>query len=95
MSMDMPPITQDHLQTAFMRVALKGWTFDAAMSDPVRRHVIVACAHAIRTREWERTQRRSVEAVRRVRLGLDGHPIGWCTQLAQSQLVPVSQPELI
>jgi len=90
-----PPITPEHLQTAFVRVALPGWTFDAAMQDEHRRKLIVTCAHAIRTREWERTQKRTVVPVKRVRLGADGHPIGWCTQMGAGPLVPVLQPELI
>lgn len=91
----MPPITDAHLRAAFVRVALKGWTFDAAMADPVRRHVIVACAHAIRTTEWERTQKRTVVPVKRVRMGSDGFPVSWCTQMASGPLVALSQPELI
>lgn len=92
--MQMQPITTEHLRMAFERVALQGWTYDAAMNDPVRRHVIVACAHAIRTSEWERTQHRTVEPVRRIKLGCDGHPVGWCTQMAQGPLAPATQADI-
>lgn len=92
--MDMPTITHEHLHMAFQRVALPGWTFDAAMDDPVRRQLIVTCAHSIRTREWERTQKRTVVPVKRVRMGADGFPVAWCTQMARGPLAPVTQPDI-
>jgi hypothetical protein len=32
--------------------------------------------------------------VKRVRLGSDGHPMAWCTQMAPGPLVRISQPDI-
>ena len=53
----------------------------------MRRRLIEARAAQIRTAEWKATQQRSVVPVKRVRLGSDGHPVSWCTQMARGQFV--------
>ena len=57
------------------------------MQNDMRRRLIEARAAQIRTNEWVATQRRSVIPVKRVRLGVDGHPTAWCTQHGAGPLV--------
>ena len=83
----MPEVTQAHRLAAFTAMHWRGWTFDAAMLCDVRRRLIEARAAQIRTAEWKATQQRSVVPVKRVRLGSDGHPVSWCTQMARGQFV--------
>ena len=80
---ELPPLTQDHLQRAFQVLAYRGTTFDAAMANPLRRQIITLCAKRLRFIEYERTTQRTVVPERRVRLGVDGHPIGWTTRMAE------------
>jgi len=91
---DMPPVTDAHRLAAFEAMHWTGWTFEAAMRFDMRRRFIEARAHAIRTAEWEKTTQRRVVPVRRVRLGADGHPVSWCTQLVLGPREPLTQPEL-
>ncbi|MFY8041632.1 MAG: hypothetical protein ACOVOD_01780, partial [Rhodoferax sp.] len=91
---DMPPVTQGHLRRAHEQMKLPGLTYEQAMAIDTRRRCIEAYAHALRTREWETTHMRCVVPVCRVRLGSDGHPIGWCTQLVLGPHEPLTQPEL-
>jgi hypothetical protein len=88
---DMPDVTDAHRKAAFCAMRWAGWTFDAAMADPVRAKVIECRAHHIRTAEWVATAQRTVVPVTRVRPGLDGHPLRWCTQLAPGPLEAVGQ----
>ena len=83
----MPDVTQAHRLAAFTAMHWSGWTFAAAMRYDVRRRLIEARAAQIRTAEWKATQQRSVVPVKRVRLGSDGHPVSWCTQMARGQFV--------
>ena len=53
------------------------------MRHDVRRRLVEARAAQIRTTEWKQTQQRSVVPVKRVRLGSDGHPVSWCTQMTR------------
>lgn len=92
---DMPPVTQSHLRRAYEQMKLPGLTFEQAMAIDTRRRCIEAYAHALRTREWETTHMRCVVPVRRVRLGADGHPIGWCTEMAPGAWTPVVQRGLL
>jgi hypothetical protein len=86
---DLPEITQDHRRRAFELLAMRGVpNFDAAMSEPWRARVIEARAAALRTQEWQASQQRTQQLVPRVRLGLDGHPIGWCTQVVAGAHAP-------
>ena len=91
---DMPPVTDAHLRTAFAKLRWPNLTYDQVMADPVRSKVVQACAHQLRRQEWERTHARTVEPVKRVRLGADGHPIGWCTQAAPGAHVRITTPDL-
>lgn len=90
---DMPAITQAHLQAAFALLCIKGETFDTAMQDPIRARIVHACASTLRAKEYTRTHARTVVPVRRIKLDVDGHPIGWCTQLVRGHFDP--QPDLI
>ena len=81
----LPEVTQAHRLAAFTAMHWAGWTFEAAMRYDVRRRLIEARAAQIRTAEWKATQQRSVVPVKRVRLGADGHPIGWATQMTRGQ----------
>lgn len=72
----MPPVTAAHRQAAYARLALRGWTYTAAMQDPVRSRVIEAMAAQMRTAEWRAQHARTVRTVRRI------EPVSgrWCTQ---------------
>lgn len=84
----LPPVTDAHRRAAFCAMRWVGWTFDAAVADPVRARVIECRAHAIRTNEWMQTHQRSQQIVRRCLPGADGHPLRWATQIAQGPYVP-------
>lgn len=85
---DMPPVTDAHRRAAFCAMRWAGWSFEAAMANPVRARVIECRAHHIRTTEWLQTHQRSQQAVRRCQVGLDGHPLRWATQIAPGPFVP-------
>lgn len=89
----LPPVTQDYLQRAFVVLAYSDTTFEQAMADPVRRQVLHTCASRLRTQDYERTTKRTVEPIRRIKLGADGHPIGWCTQMTNGPRVAITQPD--
>lgn len=93
--LDMPPVTDDHRHRAFEILAMRGVTFEMAMADEFRRRVIECCAARLRFLDFQQTNERTVEPVRRVQLGADGHPIGWCTQMVPSNFTPITQPPLI
>jgi hypothetical protein len=90
----MPPVTADHLHRAFEVLAYRGTTFDAAMADPLRRQVLTICAKSLLRHDYEQTTRRTVVPERRIRLGVDGHPIGWVTHMADGPRAPITQPPL-
>jgi hypothetical protein len=90
---NLPPVTDAHLQAAFELMAFKGLTFAQAMAHPIKRRTIEVCATSLRTQEYARSHARTVVPVRRIKLGTDGHPIGWCTQLVRGPYDP--QPDLI
>ena len=91
----MPPVTPDHLQRAFIIMAYRGWTFEAAMADDTKRAVLVCCAHQLRTLDWMATQQRTVEPVKRCRPGADGHPVKWATQMVMGDWTPKCQSDLL
>lgn len=93
-ALDIPPVTDDHRQRAFVILSLSGWTYEMAMANEIKRRIIECCAARLRTMDWEHSQERVVYPVHRVRLGVDGHPIGWCTQLANGPLRSITQPKL-
>lgn len=96
-TMDMPPVTDEHRQHAYLVLRPRGISFTAAMTIPehdLLRRLIEAKAHQLRTAAWIQTQKRVVVPVPRVKLGVDGHPIGWCTQMAAIGHEPISQPDL-
>jgi hypothetical protein len=94
---DLPPVTEQHLQHAYLIIRPAHISFAAAMalpSDHSLRRVIEIKAHQLRTEAWMATQKRSVIPVRRCRLGTDGHPVKWSTQVACGDFEPVLQPNL-
>lgn len=72
----MPPVTMEQLRAAFELMAWRGWTFEAAMADPIRSRVLRARAAQLRAQEYRRTHRRTVVPVRRY----DPRADRWCTQ---------------
>lgn len=93
----LPPVTQHHLLHAYAIIRPIGVSFEAAMQRPecaTLRKVIECKAAMLRTEAWKATQIRTVVPVRRMRLGADGHPMGWCTQMAPGAYEPILQPEL-
>ena len=91
---DMPPITEHQLRTAFEKLHWAKFTYDQVMADPIRRKVVLACAHQLRRDEWELNHTRTVEPVTRCRPGADGHPMKWRTQMAQGPWVRQATPDL-
>lgn len=94
---ELPPVTLQHLQHAYIVIRPVGVSFDAAMNLPqhaVLRRVIQAKAAQLRTDAWRAVHQRVVVPVRRCRLGVDGHPVGWATQMAMAGYEPITQPEL-
>lgn len=92
---DLPPVTDAHRLAAFAAMCWTGWTYAQAMQYDMRRRLIECRAHALRTAEWEATTQRTVVPVRRVKLGTDGHPVAWRTQLVMGPREAVVQRELL
>ena len=80
---NLPEVTDAHRRAAFEAMHWAGWTFDAAMQYDMRRRLIEIRAAQIRTAQWQATQMRSVVPIKRIKLGCDGHPIGWATQMTR------------
>lgn len=59
----LPPVTDAHRRAAFERLALRGWSYEAAMACDTRRRVIEAYASTLRTREWRATHARATRLV--------------------------------
>jgi hypothetical protein len=94
---ELPPVTEQHRQHAYLVLRPRGISFQAAMMMPqhaLLRRLIEAKAHQLRTDAWMATQQRTVVPVRRCRPGADGHPIKWSTQMAMGDFEPVLQPDL-
>lgn len=72
-------ITEAHRRAAFEAMAWKGWTFEQAMANDMRRRLVECRATAMAAREQQATHQR--ETVRRVRLDERGQVAGWCTQI--------------
>ena len=72
----MGPVTDAHRRAAFERLAMRGWTYEAAMADDTRRRVIESCAAQLRKREWQACHAQSTQCVRR----LDPATGRWCSQ---------------
>jgi len=53
----LPPVTDEHRRQAFELFKWPGVTFEQAMAVDLRARLIEACAHGIRTREWQASQR--------------------------------------
>lgn len=93
----LPPVTQHHLLHAYAIIRPIGVSFEAAMQLPecaTPRRVIECKAAMLRTEAWKAAQRQTTVPVRRVRLGADGQPAGWCTQMAPGPFEPILQPDL-
>ncbi len=58
----LPPVTDEHRRRAFALFCRPGVTFEAAMAVDMRRRLIEARAHGIRTREHQACQREQVKA---------------------------------
>lgn len=89
----LPVVTETHRLAAFELLCIHGHTYTSAMLDAQHAKLINACAAQIRTREFIRTTRRTVVPVKRIRLGSDGHPMGWCTQMAPGALAVTAQAD--
>lgn len=50
-SIELPPVTDVHRRQAFALFHWPGVTFEQAMAIDIRRRLVEACAHSIRTRE--------------------------------------------
>lgn len=74
----LPPVTDAHRRAAFEAFAWPGLTYEAALRVDLRRRLIEARAHHIRTQEATAGMQRAKQTVRRCRP--DG--AGWCTQTA-------------
>lgn len=62
----LPPETDAHRRAAFERLAMRGWTYTAALANPLRARVIEAMAHKLRTAEWQATHQRTTTTVARI-----------------------------
>jgi hypothetical protein len=82
-------VTPEHLRAAFESMAWKGWTFEAAMANDMRRRLLECRATSMAAREQQATRQR--ETVRRVRLDERGQVAGWCTQIVMG---PRTSPQL-
>lgn len=91
----MPAITHEHLQRAFEAMHWAGWTFDDAMANDMRRRLVVARAHQLRTREWLATLDPTTQQIRRVRLDAQGQVAGWCTQAVMGPRAQTPQLSLL
>lgn len=79
--MNTPPTTAQ-LQAAFEAFAWVGWTFEAALADPLRARLLRARACQMRTREYQRTHARQWATVRRFDPARNRYvsqrvPVGW------------------
>lgn len=94
---DLPPVTLQHRMHAYLVIRPIGVSFDAAMNLPQHaalRKVIQSKAAHLRTEAWKAVHQRVVVPVRRCRLGVDGHPVGWATQMVMAGHESITQPEL-
>lgn len=92
-----PPVTLQHLLHAYLIIRPIGVSFEAVFQRPAcdtLRRVVECKAALLRTEAWKAAQRKVTKPVRRVRLGADGQPVRWCTQMAHGQYEPILQPEL-
>ena len=92
---DLPPVTDDHRRYAFQMLCIKETTFERAMEDQFQRRLIDACASQLRTMDWQRSQCRARNVVRRVVLDENGNQIGWRSQVVRGLLQPIVQPDLL
>ena len=91
---DMPAITESDLKRAYAVLCYRGTTFDLAMADPLRAQIIRTCATRLVAIDFESHTLRTVVPERRIRLGVDGHPIGWVTRMAEGPRTAIQQPPL-
>lgn len=96
----LPPPTQADLADAWARyqACARGPVLAANLEQALAHRtlgpVLQASARKARTEAWLATATRTVDLVPAVRLGLDGHPMGWQTRQgpAWHQAAPVDQP---
>ena len=72
---EMPPVTETHMIRAFASMRWVGWTYTAAMDDPLRQRFVRVRAAALRKHEWQTRRTQRVPLYRTSQLGLDGHPM--------------------
>lgn len=60
------PLTTEQLQAAFQAFHWAGWTFEAAMADPVRSRIVKGRACAMRTRQMQATHPRTYSTAHRL-----------------------------
>lgn len=53
----LPPVTDEHRRAAFAAMGWPGWTYEAAMADPVRGRIVECRAHQLRTQQWKQERR--------------------------------------
>jgi len=85
----LPPISDAHRRAAFAMLAMPGWSYAAALRDPLRAKLIECRAAQLRTREWQAQHSQATECVRRI----DPITGRWCTQRVAGAWVD-SQPSL-
>lgn len=56
-TIDLPPVTDAHRRAAFAKQHWPGLTFEQAMAVDIRRRIVEACAHQIRTQEFRKGER--------------------------------------
>ncbi len=83
----LPPITDAHRRAAFALLAMPGWSYAAALRDPLRAKLIECRAAQLRTREWQAQHRQATECVRR----LDPATGQWRTQRVAGAWVEAQQ----
>ena len=82
----LPLVTQADLDEAWASYSarLRGPNVPANLAQALahRTHgpVLRAAAARLRKTRWQATAERTVDLVPAVRLGMDGHPLGWVTQ---------------
>lgn len=88
------PLAPEHLRAAFEAMHWMGWTYEAAMADPVRSRLVQWRACQLRRREQEATTQPTTQCVRRVVLDASGNAAGWRTQQAPGPRADAPQREL-
>lgn len=92
---DLPPITMELLRQAYDSLQQHDLTFEQAMDTDMRRRLIVARAHQMRTQAWLIAHEVTTQYVRRVRLDAQGNAASWCTQAVMGPRQDIPQLSLL